>query len=139
MKNTIDTEDTVQNTFMQLIRSDIKFESTEHEKAWLIVAASNICKNQLRHWWQKRTNLEDHENLRTEQSFEIDETLEAVMALPDKYKSTIYLYYYEGYDSMEIAAMLKKPPSTVRNYLHKGRNLLREKLGGDFDEEQEDS
>ena len=83
----------------------------------------------------KRTNLDDYENLRTDQSFEVDETLEAVMALPDKYKSTIYLYYYEGYDSTEIAAMLKKPPSTVRNYLHKGRNLLREKLGGDFDED----
>ena len=135
MKNTIDTEDTVQNTFMQLLKSDIKFESTEHEKAWLIVTASNICKNHLRHWWQKRNNLDDYDNLRTEQSFEIDETLEAVMALPDKYKSTIYLYYYEGYDSTEIAAMLKKPQSTIRNYLHKGRNLLREKLGGDFDEE----
>lgn len=135
MKNTADTEDMVQNTFIQMISSDTDFQSEEHEKAWLIVTASNLCKNHLRHWWQKRFNIDDYENVATTQPFEIDETLAVVMALPEKYKSTLYLYYYEGYTSTEIARLMKKPQSTIRNYLHRGRNILREKLGGEINEE----
>lgn len=50
MKNPTDTEDAVQDTFFQLIKSGPAFESEEHEKAWLIRTATNICKNVLRHW-----------------------------------------------------------------------------------------
>ena len=56
------------------------------------------------------------------------------MALPEKYKAAVYLYYYEGYNSAEIAQILGKPGSTIRNHLHGARKALREKLGGDFDE-----
>ena len=60
-----------------------------------------------------------------------DETLEAVMNLPDKYKTVVYLYYYEGYSSVEISRILSKPQSTIRNHLHEARNLLRTKLGNE--------
>lgn len=53
MKNPADTEDAVQDTFFQLIKSGPAFESEEHEKAWLIRTATNICKNVLRHWWRR--------------------------------------------------------------------------------------
>jgi len=53
----------VQEALYKLIKSDTTFESVEHEKAWLIRTAANICKNNLRHWWRKRKNLEDYENL----------------------------------------------------------------------------
>ena len=43
MKNPADTEDAVQDTFFQLIKSGPAFESEEHEKAWLIRTATNIC------------------------------------------------------------------------------------------------
>ncbi|MBO5987690.1 MAG: RNA polymerase sigma factor, partial [Lachnospiraceae bacterium] len=36
MKNAAETEDAVQETFFRLIRKDPRFESAEHEKAWLI-------------------------------------------------------------------------------------------------------
>ena len=135
MKNTADTEDAVQNTFCNLIKSGAVFESTEHEKAWLIRTASNVCKNALRHWWRKRENLDDFENLRSNTTFEIDETFTQVMKLPRKYKSVVYLYYYEGYDSTEIAKILQKPQSTIRYYLSNARKLLCEILdsGGDYD------
>ena len=135
MKNSMDTEDAVQDTFCNLIKSGVAFESAEHEKAWLIRAAANICKNKLRHWWRKRENLEDYENLQAEGAFEIDDTLNAVMQLPDKYKTVVYLYYYEGYDSVEISKILQKPQSTIRYYLSNARKMLREKIGGGFGEE----
>ena len=136
MKNTADTEDAVQETFYQLIRKAPSFENGEHEKAWLIRTAGNLCKNSLRHWWRKRETLECRERPPGHETYpEIDETLNAVLELPDRYKTAVYLYYYEGYSSVEIASILGKPRSTVRNHLHEARGLLREKLGGDFNEE----
>lgn len=135
MKNTADTEDVVQDTFFQLIKTGTAFESEGHEKAWLIRTATNICKNVLRHWWRKRENLEDYNNLRENENIEIDNVFNVVMGLPDKYKTVVYLYYYEGYDSVEISKILNKPQSTIRNHLHEARSVLREKLGGDFNEE----
>ena len=135
MKNPADTEDAVQDTFFQLIKSGPAFESEEHEKAWLIRTASNICKNALRHWWRRRENIDDFHDLPGSEGIKTDEVLQAVMDLPNKYKAVVYLYYYEGYSSVEIAEILKKPQSTVRNYLHDARAILKERLGDEYNEE----
>ena len=134
MKNTADTEDMVQDAFYQLIKTNVHFENAEHEKAWLIRTATNLCKNNLKHWWRKRENIDNYEILQMDNEFEVDGIFEVIMNLPDKYKTVIYLYYYEGYNSVEISKILKKPQSTIRNHLHEARELLRNKLGGDFDE-----
>lgn len=135
MKNAVDTEDAVQDTFFQIIKTGPVFESEEHEKAWLIRTATNICKNVLRHWWRRRENIEDYQNLQSNEKIETDDVLNAVLGLPDKYKTVVYLYYYEGYDSVEISKILGKPKSTIRNHLHEARNVLKERLGGEFNEE----
>ena len=70
------------------------------------------------------------------ENIETDDIFQVVMELPEKYKTVVYLYYYEGYTSVEIAGILKKPQSTIRNYLHEARAILKERLGDDFDEEQ---
>lgn len=133
MKNSTDTEDMVQNTFLKLISYNKKFSCVEHEKAWLIVTASNLCKDFFKSKWSKIKNIDDYENILTEKTdFNIDETLKVIIELPLKYKTVIYMYYYEGYNSNEIAKILNKPKSTVRVYLHKGREILKSKLGGDF-------
>ncbi|MDE7300109.1 MAG: RNA polymerase sigma factor [Lachnospiraceae bacterium] len=134
MKNPADTEDAVQKTFFRLISKNPKFESQEHEKAWLIRTAANICKDELKHWWRKHENIDDHLELQTEDTIKTEDVFRTVMELPDKYKTVIYLYYYEGYDSAEIAGILKKPRSTIRNYLHEARNLLKERLGDIYEE-----
>ena len=135
MKNTADTEDAVQDTFFKLIKSGTAFEGEEHEKAWLIRTATNICKNVLRNWWRRRENLDDYEHLQVSENIEDDDVLSVVMGLPDKYKTVVYLYYYEGYNSVEISRILGKPQSTIRNHLHEARIVLRDKLGGEFNEE----
>lgn len=135
LKNTTDTEDMVQNTFIKILDQSVVFESTEHEKAWLIVTAKNLCKNHLKHWWQKRENIEDEINIVQMDEKEEGEVLKSVMKLPEKYRITLYLYYYEGYDSNEIGKMMDKPPSTIRNYLKRGRDRLKEMIGDDIFEE----
>ena len=132
MKNPGDAEEMVQETFFRLIKAGPAFTGPEHEKAWLIRVASNLCKNSLRHWWRRNANLGDQIELGASFGPEIDCTLSAVMGLPAKYKTVVYLYYYEGYTGAEIAKMLAKPQSTIRNYLSEARKVLREKLGGDL-------
>lgn len=60
-----------------------------------------------------------------------DETLEAVLALPEDYKLPVYLFYYEGYPTAEIARMLGVAPATVRSRLNRARKKLKLTLGGD--------
>jgi len=135
MKNRPDTDDAVSDTFVKMITASPIFENEEHEKAWLIRTATNICKNNLKHWRRKLENLEDYtDSLTSKSGFEIDETLDIVCRLPEKYKTPVYLYYYEGYTSIQIAKMLQKPQSTIRYYLHEARKILKKELGGNFDE-----
>lgn len=131
MKNQSDTEDMVQNTFIRLMKNNKVFQSEEHEKAWLIRTASNLCKDHFRHWWSKTVSINQVPDVEVEQSFTTDSVMEKVMSLPSKYKTAIYLYYYEGYSTVEIAEILRKDPSTIRGYLHKGRKLLKMEMEGD--------
>ena len=55
----------------------------------------------------------------------------AQVALPVKYKEVVWLHYYEGYQTDEIAALLHRPASTVRNQLRDARGKLKEALGGE--------
>ena len=131
MKNKTDAEDMTQNTFMKYLKYNPIFENLEHEKAWFIVTATNNCKNHFKTWWNKNTCLNN--------DFEIsyqdknDETLEIVLNLPTKYKQVIYMYYYEGYSTVEIAELLNTNESTIRTHLLKGRNLLKEKMGSEHE------
>ena len=128
MKNRHDTEDLVQNTFIKLMNDGTVFESQEHEKAWLIRTATNLCKDHFRHWWSKTVGMDKIPEDAVEYSFDTDGTYEMIMSLPPKYKTVIYLYYYEGYSTAEIAKMLNKNHSTIRSHLHNARKLLKIKM-----------
>ena len=110
----------------------MRFENENHERAWLIVTASNLCKNNLRHWFRKKRNsFEEYMGvLKYEDSHDF-EVLDEVLALPDKYKTVIYMYYYEGYSTVEIAKNLDTGESTVRSQLLRGREMLKKSLGGE--------
>ena len=53
----------VQETFLRLIASGKAFENQRHEKAWLIVTASNLCKDQLKRLYRTDEDLDDHAEL----------------------------------------------------------------------------
>ena len=126
MKNSSDTEDMVQETFLKLLSSGKRFESENHEKAWLIVTASNACTDVLKRWWRKNQDIAECEALAA--PFEVDGILSAVLNLPDNYKTAVFLYYYEGYSTPEIAKMLDCPQSTVRSRLARARKLLKKEV-----------
>ena len=72
--------------------------------------------------------------VRTEE--ELSAVLDAVMALPEKYREAVYLYYYEGYSVREVAALLGRSEAAVSAHLSRGRKSLRQTLGGEFYEQK---
>ncbi len=136
MQSVQDAEDCTEDAFLKLINTGMTFNDENHERAWLTVVAANICKDRLKHWWRKKTEgIADHEDIAGESGEMHNDVLEAVMALPTKYKEVVILFYYEGYKTEEISRLVKKPASTVRNLLRDARTKLKAALGGDFDEQ----
>lgn len=129
--NAADAEDATQNVFIKLIDRPRRFNDVEHEKAWLIVCAQNHCRDILKsaHRTRAAELTDDLPDDRT--SAEGDQTLEVVLALPERYKTCVYLYYYEGYQTADIAALTNTPASTVRSHLSEARALLKTMLGGE--------
>ena len=48
--------------------------------------------------------------------------------LPEKYRSVLYLYYYEEYNIREISEILSKNENTVSSLLQRARKKLKERL-----------
>ena len=129
LRHPADTEDAVQATFEKLARSGKRFRDGEHEKAWLIVTARNVCRDELRRRGRNAPPLE--QTTPAVPAHRMDETLLALNTLPQAYRLVLYLFYYEELSTRQIAALLKKPDATVRSHLHRGRKLLKEQLEGE--------
>ncbi len=128
LRSSTDADDVTQNVFEKLLNETIIFESDHHVKNWLIRVAINECKNVVRSRWWKAEAFEDYAANLTFDNPSHSELFYAVMALPKKYRIPIYLHYYEGYNTVEIGAILKVPKNTVCSQLKRGRELLRESL-----------
>jgi RNA polymerase sigma-70 factor (ECF subfamily) len=123
MGSKADAEDIVQDVFVKLIEKQPDFETLEHESAWLIRVTVNLCKSRLRsHWRKKTTPLFDDYPAQTGEQQNIMET---VLSLPSKYRTVIHLFYYEGYQTKEIAEMTKQKESAVREQLTRARRMLK--------------
>ena len=128
LKNHPDSEDVTQETFLRLAQSGKRFSDKRQVLAWLIVTAANLSKDLLRRSHRKDLPLEQAAN-RPAAPAEKSGIQAAVLALPEKYKTVIYLHYYEGYSVQELAKLLHRPESTVKTWLRRGRECLRESLG----------
>ena len=126
-KNIQDAEDIVQNTLMKLYLSEIEFSDEEHLKSWLIRVCINESKNLVKSGWRKKTcSITELENTLFNENQEYRELYDCVLKLPEKYSIVIYLHYYEGYKTEEIATITDTKPSTVRTRLERARNLLKQ-------------
>lgn len=119
----VDAEDVTQEVFIRLLYRPHAFENSEHEKRWMLRVTSNLCKNQLKGSWRKRTVTLEIDLPATEP--EKTGLAEAIVALPEKYKGPIHLYYCEGYSVAEISKILKLGQSAVKMRLKRGRDLLK--------------
>lgn len=129
-RNMTDAQDIYQETFLRLVKYRHTIESEEHLKAWLIRVTTNCAKSFLSKNQAYRTEELD-ENIPSEETFEVNEQselYEQVLLMKEKYKTPLYLYYYEGYSVKEIAKCLGEKENTVKSLLSRGRQHLRKAL-----------
>lgn len=132
LKNHADTEDIFQTVFLKYVLYSGLFESTEHERAWFARVTVNACKDQLRSFFRRYSApLEDADAVAINVDSRDGELMEVVLSLPERYKTVIYLAYYEGYTASEIGGILRRSENTIYTWLSRGKKLLRAELGGD--------
>ena len=135
LKSTHDAEDICQTVLLKLMGAPARFEGPEHERAWVIRTTANACKDVLRSGHRRRTvGLEAAPDAAAPEEPE-SEVVDAVMALPRKYREAIYLHYYEGYSIREIAKLTGRSESVVSAHLSRGRAKLRTMLEGAYCEQ----
>ena len=139
LKDLQKAEDAFQEVFCKIYKKYGSFRGDSSEKTWIIRITINVCKDILRSSWIKRVLLTDKIGAQSDLSdvegkiVKEDESrrlFAEVTSLPKSYKEVMILYYYHEFDTAEISKTLNIAEGTVRSRLHRGREILRNKLGG---------
>ena len=142
LRSTAGAEDVCQDTLVKLICRDEPFRSPSHERAWVIRVAANACRNLLRERGaHPAVGLDDVPEPAASQAPGEDalrrrdeRVLGAVMALPLPQREAVYLHYYEGYPTREVARIVGATDDAIRQRLSRARASLRDDLKGDYDD-----
>lgn len=123
-----DAEDVLQTVFLRYLKKPVDFNDDEHAKAWMLRTTIHCSINVLTSAFRRR-----RAPMRETPVFmpERDDTVyKAVLDLPATHRTAIHLYYYEGYHVAEIARMMGSRESTVKSWLFRARERLRDNLKG---------
>lgn len=135
LHNMSDAEEVLQDALIQFIKTVPKFETAEHEKAWLIRVSINISKNRIKYSKIRKSD-ELNENLIASEKEDLAMVWDAVKKLPAKYSEVVHLYYHHGYSTIQIADLLSKKEATIRSLLQRARIKLKVILREVYDFEE---
>ena len=130
-----DAEDVLQEVFVRYMRSAPEFETSEHQRAWLIKTTINRSNSWLSSAWKKHTAELNEDVASSGETGDMDtasDVYNAVMNLPKAQRTAVHLYYYEGYRVSEIAELTDSNESTVKSWLRRARVRLEKELKGDY-------
>ena len=132
-----EVQDAVQDSFVRAYMNLEQLRDTARFAAWLRSLARSICMTQLK---RRRSGTKpiaqiDHLSGNCLEPSNIAETqelgervLECIARLPERYRTPLEMFYYEGASQEEIARKLKLKAGCVRIRLHRGRKLLKPEL-----------
>ena len=133
--STADAEDICQTVLLRAMTRAPRFESTGHERAWIVRTTANTCKDLLKSAARRKTvALEaagdpaapaDEPKLEPEDST----VTRAVARLPRDQREAIHLHYYEGLSIAETAQVVGASEAAVTKRLSRARQALRKMLG----------
>ncbi len=143
-------EDLAQETFIKVLNALDRYDPKYKFSSWIFKIAHNATLDQLRKKEPDTLSLEGSPHARTQeqaeatsftavataenpeqytQSKELGSEIEAAIEkLRPEYRAVIVLWHIEGRPYDEIAEILDLPLGTVKTYIHRGRNELREML-----------
>jgi len=141
VRNPDDAEDCAQSAFLKAYSALESFKPGRSFKNWIYQIAANVCVDHLRKLKRQPATPTPAElvpeNLRDRQPTprqaasmaEIRQTVRhALDLLDDVYRLPLLLFYMEGVECKEIAAMLQLRLGTVKTRMRRGRILLRETI-----------
>jgi RNA polymerase sigma-70 factor, ECF subfamily len=131
VKNSNDAIDILQDSIQKAISSKNNLKKEQSLKSWFYRIVINTSLDFLRK--QKRVVVVDEETIQSYSSgindhytnIDLERSLEA---LPPKYKSVIFLRYFEDLKIEEVAEILQESPNTIKTRLYKALELLRIKM-----------
>lgn len=140
LRNAVDAEDAVQETFLRVLRHREKLGEIQNMRVWLVRIAWNMALDRKRR--QKAMPLEDEAaqlmdavasgELRADAALIAAQgqarILQAIDCLPRKEREVLLLSAMEELATAEIAAVLSVTESSVRSRLFRARQRLRERL-----------
>jgi len=129
-KNISDSDDITQSTFIKLYNHvDILNNQDLDIKKWLVKVAINECKTFLLSSWKKKiVAFTEKEENTLSTTLPDNNLLEAILQLPKKYRTIIFLYYYENYKIKEISEILNISVTNIQSILSRARKKLKEIL-----------
>lgn len=138
-----DAEDLYQQTFLKALETEWTLDWTQNPKSLFFSLTHNLWKSSRRKQARRNRiapccNLDDeteavlHSDESMEESFFqkelIAEVDQIIQTLPEKIRVPVILFYLSDCSIEQIAAIIKKPPGTVKSRLFKGRSLIKKRL-----------
>ena len=125
LRSAQDAEDAAQNVLIKLYRRAGGFDSDDHLKYWLVRVTVNECKKALKSPRRREASLDELARTAVFDGPREGELFQTVMAMEQKYRAVLLLYYYADYSTAEIARILGVPAATVRTRLARAREQLK--------------
>lgn len=135
-----DMEDVCQEVFMKVILRAATFRGDSKLSTWIAAIAYNTSISYLKkinRRNKKHTDdmvLAEKKGIDEEIGSEMEKTelknilLKMIESLPLNYRTVLTLYYLEEFSYMEVKQITGMPEGTVKSYLSRARNLLKQKI-----------
>ena len=134
--STFDADDILQEVFLRYIRADKTYNDEEHRKSWLIRITINCTRSFATSAWKRHTDYSEPDpNIGADDPHIAaaetkNDVMNALLQLPEKYRTAIYLHYYEDMSVAQIAKSVGTTETNVKTRLSRGREMLRGLLKG---------
>ncbi|ANM32319.1 hypothetical protein ABI59_17060 [Acidobacteria bacterium Mor1] len=129
-------EDMVQEAFLRIHRKLDRYDERAKFSSWMFTVATRVFISEVRRvrpgWLfadQEILDRAEGGSSDPDSGMRSEWVRRAVLALPEKYRDAVTLYYFHEQNNEQAAASLGIPVGTLKTRLHRGRALLEKRLG----------
>jgi RNA polymerase sigma-70 factor (ECF subfamily) len=124
LPNEADREDAVQEALRRAWEKRGSLRNEEYLRTWVVRILLNVC-HDIQREGKRMIPAEEIPGPDVPSAEEPVDLKECLLRLDERERIPILLYYLEGFDIGQIAAVLRIPRGTVKSRLHRGRDRLR--------------